>query len=383
MFKNIGNFKSGSQAKEGVATKSTSAGPKGLKLYVDDNSFQNFYKKSVTTENPVALSLEKSEYDNEAEHVQPYINQFKTVDVCFSRKVVTESLKWNPAGISFGNWKTASSVAVNDKVFLQVEERSIEMSTESSYENLWEKVLGNQLVSMIDSAASNLRQANAFLGEGSTNASKAYPKYKSVPVLKDIEPMKLPSSLTFTFNYGSAGLFSCEQEVVRPIVALMKLYAPSRDEEDDSFVLGLAPSNEYALNETIRHISDKMGSISGAMDIFSQGYGEGSDESDAAGGNFLQDALGGFAGALTNIQSELYKNLNSAAKTILNSETYKFVTYRIGRLVLPSMLVEKTSCKFDFTQVDEYGFPYKGTFTFDGLQVPSVYDGGQITPPYA
>ena len=52
---------------------------------------------------------------------------------------------------------------------------------------------------------------------------------------------------------------------------------------------------------------------------------------------------------------------------VMNS---KSIILRIGRYQLPPCFPSSVSWSFDFTQVDEYGFPRGGSITFEGLQSP-------------
>lgn len=398
-FDNVGNKRSGTKAKKDNSS-GDDKGSRTLGIYVDDNSFEKFYKNSVTSTNPVASALTDSEYGNESEHVQPYINKFKTVDLCFSYGRASTSMRWDPSGINFGNWRH-EFVEVNDNVMLQLSDMSIEASVTENYDNLWDKVMGNKIVSTLDSAASNVRMfATAVSGNNNNlKAGKAYPRYKNVLVLKDISSLNLPSSLVFTFNYGSAGLYSCDQEVVRPILALVQYFMPYSD-ADTAFVNGIVPSNEYALSLAGRKIKDLLlgkglfskGALSSVSDANEDGSsGEQKEESGGIGSKMssaITNASSKLANALTDIQNKIYDATNEAAKELLEGTAdegskYRFLTLRIGRLVLPSMVPGTVKWKFDFAQVDEYGFPYKGEVSFDGLQTVESASSAQVAAPYS
>lgn len=375
VVKNVKNYK------RGTRTPPTDGGSRSLGIYIDDNSFESFYKTSVTAPSPVAQSLKDSEYGNESEHVQPYVNQFKTVDVMFSTKFPYKALSWNPTSRDFGNWKTASGIKVHSNVFLQMEDPKIEIGIEQTFENLWDKVLSNKIVSFVDKAATDARMLSSAVSGNSDNskAGKGFPKYRNVMVLKDVSTLNLPSTLAFTFNYGSAGLYSCEQEVVRPILALAKLYAPRNE---GNFEYGNAPTTEYGLTlvgqKIISMIKNSAKSVDSALS-------SGKSDDDSGGGGESLTGLTGMAKAaantLTHLQEQLYDAINDAAKSIVDGGKYRTLTLRIGRFVLPSMLPATVKFTFDFTQVDEYGFPYKGTITFDGLQTPTVGDSSMFTDP--
>lgn len=378
VVKNVKNYK------RGTRTPPTEGGSRSLGVYIDDNSFESFYKTSVTAPNPVAQSLKDSEYGNESEHAQPYVNQFKTVDIMFSTTFPRKAISWNPTTSSgFGNWKTASGIKVHKNVFLQMEDPKIEVGIEQTFENLWDKVLSNKIVSFVDKAATDARMLSSALSGNSENskAGKGFPKYRNVMVLKDVSTLNLPSTLAFTFNYGSAGLYSCEQEVVRPILALAKLYAPQNVE---NFEYGNAPTTEYGLTIVGRNIISMIKTAAQSVDT-ALSSGKSNDDNDGGGGGESLKGLTSMADEaakfLTGLQEQLYEAINNAAKDILDSGKYRTLTLRVGRFVLPSMLPATVKFTFDFTQVDEYGFPYKGTITFDGLQTPTVGDNSMFIDP--
>lgn len=376
VVKNVKNYK------RGTRTPPTDGGSRSLGVYIDDNSFESFYKTSVTAPNPVAQSLKDSEYGNESEHVQPYVNQFKTVDIMFSRTFPIRSICWNPSVASnFGNWKTAGGIKVHKNVFLQMEDAKIEAGIEQTFENLWDKILSNKIISVVDKAAQDARMfASAVSGDDKTKAGKGFPKYRNVMVLKDVSTLNLPSTLAFTFNYGSAGLYSCEQEVVRPILALAKLFSP---QNIGNFEYGNAPTTEYALTKVgkniVKALTGTAKSLVSNFDKANKKSDDGSDEDNGVGG--LVGAAKKAADGLTSLQEKIYEIVNDSASDILNGGEYRTLTLRIGRMVLPSMLPSTVKFTFDFTQVDEYGFPYKGTITFDGLQTPTVGDQSMFIDP--
>ena len=90
-------------------------------------------------------------------------------------------------------------------------------------------------------------------------------------------------------------------------------------------------------------------------------------------------ALGDGAAAASNIATTfikgLYKRIDQGLKTSMEKNS-KSIILRIGRYQLPPCFPSSVSWNFDFTQVDEYGFPRGGTITFEGLQSPKC---GELT----
>lgn len=344
----------------------TSANSDKLGVYINDKNFLKFYKKNILTENPVADAL-----GDEGGHVQRYINSYNMVDIAFSSSADGGKINWKPSSKDFGNWRKKEKngyINVNEHVILRPEDMQIKMSSTQEFESFYDKVMGNQAVQLVDKVAQNARMFNAFRGGGDALDSVYISAYKKVPVLKDISTFTLPSSLKFNFQFGQSGLFSAEEEVVKPILAIAALYMPNRI--DVNSVKGSAPSTEYALSVGVRQIAKYLT----GSDIESLSANENVSDAWKGGDGFVDSA----ASALTALQNKIHSAVNSAAQTVLNSGTYKCVIYRIGRLQLPPLIVKDVSIDFDFSSVDEYGFPYKGSISLDGLETTVSANSGLL-----
>lgn len=295
-------------------------------------------------------------------------------------------------------------MAVHPSVQLHLDTNVIEMGYEYEFENLWEKVMGNKIVSTIDQAASNARMFADAVSENH-NAAQAglmISKYRNIPVLKGVSSLSLPSSLKFEFTFGSAGIFSGEEEVVKPILVLARALAPTLSynlttgKYDGNFVIGNAPSNEYALAKVVQGIwsnltgGDRNGDIQYNNDV---NVNEDLQEEMAGqmGGNYVRNSektektsmietvSGTVAKALTDLQNKIHNAFDNAARDLLEKNgVFKGIRLRVGRLALPPMIVKKVNFNFDFEKIDEYGFPYKGTLTLDGLETATVATAGSL-----
>lgn len=367
-FSKIGNSNGKSRAT--VASHRTDTSNIGV--YIDDNSYANVYKESILMQNPANSSLEAEG----PEHLQPYINIFKTVDFAVGRYAAEDSASWRPLERNgFGNWRTDFGINVHPNVQLQVDSKIVSVGFEQNFESLWDKVMGNKIISAVDDMASNARMFG-----GSANPSITISKYKQVPVLKDVSTMKVPSSIKFEFSFGSAGLFSAEEEVVKPILAIAKAFIAKQTGEQ--FVSGNAPSTEYALSKVVKSIWRKTQSAIKSLES-AKSSDDNSDDSSSGGrklfdlGSDGSEALGAVADVLTRLQEVVYSCFNDAAKEVLTS-SYRTIKIRYGRFALPWMLVKSVNIEFDFSTVDEYGFPYKGTISLDGLETCTVGTSGML-----
>lgn len=346
---------------------STDANSDKLGVYINDSKFEKFYKNNILTESPVASAL-----GDEGNHVQRFINAYNLVDFFYTSGVDSASMNWNPNIKAFGNWRTKSKIQVNKHVILHPEDMQIKLSASQEFEPFWDKVMGNNVVQMVDKVAQNARMFNTFINKNSNSLQDGIyiSKYQKTPVLKSVGTLTYPSSLKFTFQFGQAGLFSAEEEVVKPILAIADLYMPSYNNKNAVF--GSAPSTEYAMNVGVRYIAEILGGLVDKAKDSLKGSSTAASESSTSNkdiGNIVESA----ASRLTGVQEKLYGAMNEAAERILGGTEeeggkYKCIVYRIGRLQLPPLIVKDVSLEFDFSSVDEYGFPYRGSISLDGLE---------------
>lgn len=355
-------------------------------------------------------------------HVQKHMNRFKTVDLAISGAGGT--MGWYSYDTSFGNWRSTASINVDPRVLPRLDTTVIGFSCTQEFEPFWDKVVGNQLVSLIDKAASAARMFS-----DKATAGVYVPAYQKMPVLKGIGTLECMSSVKFNFEFGQAGIYNALEEVVKPVIAIAKSFMPRGG---GTQTWGNAPSIEYALNKTVQSFlskflskvginKDQMDSIDDVQDILNAKPENGkkaearkndtsltykySDEEISqaqedinsqnaknAGKNddkakedeekanydkdkeWIKSKAAKFAEELTNIQDEIYKTLNETAESMLRD--YTGVIVRIGRFQTPSMIVKDVKFEFDFEEVDENGFPSKGSVELGGLEsVKSAYSG--------
>ena len=370
----------------------------------------------------------KGNSTNLESHVQQYLNKFKTVDLAVTGGGGTMS--WFAQDSAFGGWR--SKCDVRPEVFPRLDTTVIGFSCTQEFEPFWDKVTGNQIVSLIDKAASAARMFS-----GDAKAAIYVPAYQKMPVLKGIGTLECMSSVKFNFEFGQAGLYNALEEVVKPVIAIAKSFMPYSAENNGT--MGNAPSIEYALNESTKIFMTKIkemlgikgsdaGTITSISDIeeivntkqddtdkknkragsYSFKHSTGStslleerdnarqaidtqnaknakaEDANAAEneekankdleGDWLKKKAKEFSDKLSKTQNLIYDTLNDAAKNLLGS--YTGVSLRIGRFKTPSMIVKDVKFEFDFEEVDENGFPSKGSVELGGLEsVKSAYSG--------
>jgi len=362
----------------------------------------------------------KGNSTNLESHVQQYLNKFKTVDLAVTGGGGTMS--WFAQDSAFGGWR--SKCDVRPEVFPRLDTTVIGFSCTQEFEPFWDKVTGNQIVSLIDKAASAARMFS-----GDAKAAIYVPAYQKMPVLKGIGTLECMSSVKFNFEFGQAGLYNALEEVVKPVIAIAKSFMPYS--AGDNGTMGNAPSIEYALNESTKifmkkikemlGIGDKDELITSMSDIEeivntkqddtdkkekrAKDFDENAfkdrnkareaidtqnaknakaEDAEAAEnekkanqdleGDWLKKKAKEFSDKLSETQNLIYDTLNDAAKNLLGS--YTGVSLRIGRFKTPSMIVKDVKFDFDFEEVDENGFPSKGSVELGGLEsVKSAYSG--------
>ena len=349
-----------------------SSSPKSLgiqtgSIYLSDNN--------TTTPSPVNNSLQNAEDGDLSENSEEYINKFKTCDLRIVSLSSYEGMSWNVAG-DFGNWRNYSDIIVNNNVILYPDSKEISLSYKYEWGNTFESVLNNKIFSTVSETATMARLFGQAVGANSVAQGVSVPKYKKVPAFKDADALSVPSSIKFNFQFGQAGLFSAEQEVVRPIIALAKIFAPYND-GSGSFLKSMIPSNEEQMSIVASHIA---GTVGGALKALLTPTGDSSgsgDGTDTAAQDPFQSIAGGIASKATAVQNALMEGLNSAMRDALSRS--KGVQIRFGRFCLPACVVGGVNFNFDFSKVDDYGFPYKGYLELTGLESTVVVNQSQFS----
>ena len=355
-------------------------------IYISDPSFENYYKNHVSVPNPVVDTME-SAIAGEGTHAQESINFFRTIDIkiAYTSRADTNWDAHKTQG--WGNWRNANGVKVDDRVMLYIEDiTKIGMTYSQNFGYAWDEVAGSGALGKVADMARKLQNAAAMFqaasgGSMEVDTSTPMGKYQKVPYVKSIEPFKLdPSSLTFSFNFGQSGIFSGEQEVVRPILALARIFLPYQQENLDWTNLA-APTQAQvyariaeamrgfmsAEGQEMKRILNETGdAISADFDISHP-----IDSLKSTAGN----VVAGASNVATTFVKGMYTRIDKGLASAMEHNS-KSIILRIGRYQLPPCFPNEVSWNFDFSHVDEYGFPCKGSITFGGLQSPKC---GEMT----
>jgi hypothetical protein len=217
-------------------------------------------------------------------------------------------------------------------------------------------------------AGGNASKGLAAMG---TSGGRFMSKYKEAPAWSGTKPLALNSSLTFQFRFGQAGIFSGEHEVVRPILALALPWAPySAGTDTPNYMKGPAPTAPTFLANLFKEGAGLINEVVAAVQKGKDASGTAEDtngDGKVGGVEKLAQGLGDAVSALTAVEDSIMSRMNKVIETTLNSES-TFLNVRIGRMVLPPLVVKDISWNFDMTHTDEYGFPTAGAITLGSLE---------------
>ena len=363
-------------------------------IYISDPKFENYYINHVSVPNPVVDAMDSS-IAGEGTHAQESINYFRTIDIMVTHSADAYTSWYANKTKGWGNWRTRSGVKVDDRVTLYMDDLSkIGMTYSQNFGYAWDEIAGSGAIGKVAEMAKKIQNNAAMLaaaGNSSMNVDTSTPmgKYQKVPYIKSVEPFKIePSSLTFNFNFGQAGIFSGEQEVVRPILALASIFlpyqTPYKDDDSGGDWLNLAAPTQAQVYANIARIMNsdnffksQKNALANNLKAMGAELKENFSISDPLGST--TDAVAAGAATASNLATQfikgLYKRIDLGLKDSMNKNSTSIIL-RIGRYQLPPCFPSSVSWNFDFSQVDEYGFPRGGTITFEGLQSPKC---GELT----
>lgn len=363
-------------------------------IYISDPKFENYYINHVSVPNPVVDTMD-SAIAGEGIHAQESINYFRTIDIMVTSSANAYTSWYANKTTGWGNWRARSGVKVDDRVTLYMDDISkIGMTYSQNFGYAWDEIAGSGAIGKVADMAKKIQNNAAMLaaaGNSSMNVDTSTPmgKYQKVPYIKSVEPFKIePSSLTFNFNFGQAGIFSGEQEVVRPILALASIFlpyqTPYKDDDSGGDWLNLAAPTQAQVYANIARIMNsdnffisQKNALANNLKAMGAELKENFNISDPLGST--KDTLATGAATASNLATQfikgLYKRIDLGLKDSMDKNSTSIIL-RIGRYQLPPCFPSSVSWNFDFTQVDEYGFPRGGTITFEGLQSPKC---GELT----
>src|SRR5574344_2836061 len=273
----------------------------------------------------------------------------------------------------FGNWRnydTNRFCKLSDRIMLRADALpSMGMDITYSLKSVGDEVAKSGLLSTAKKITEGINTAvQGFdaIKSALTGSPSDLPKYQGefVSRLANMPIMDTAatttnglSSIKFNFDFGQAGLFSAEEEVVKPILALANIYTL----QGQNRLVGPYPTVGYAKAEAAGAFIKSLKNVSGAV----KGAAE-SESSLIAGGIAVANAF----------TESLYAAVDraSAASAYRTSAFVVLLGGAISGPYVPSTI----KWDFDFDNVDEYGYPTHGTIEFSGLKSIMLMTGSDI-----
>jgi hypothetical protein len=325
----------------------------------------------IALDNPAISNVDDQTGLPESE-VMPYINPYKVCELLFSgpvRAATYNGYSLEETNPGWGSWriKNGAGIAVHPRVLLFLDTPKLGYSFTHSFEKAWEGLKEKSMLKKVEGALEIAR-----LVAGTTSGPRGgrfMSAFANVPAWKSTTGIKFDGEVKFNFKYGQAGLFSGEHEVVRPIIAIVSQFGLG---VGGAYVTGPAPTMESYFVKMMESMAG--GGIQDILNAIS-----------AAGADILSAALDKSKGpgaatilikAATNVQATVYNAINAGiAAGAAGVRTFRI---RIGRAVAGPFYAQNVSWNFDFSQTDEFGFPYAGSVSISGLEMLSFPTSGQF-----
>lgn len=218
----------------------------------------------------------------------------------------------------------------------------------------------------------------------SFNFSERVDRFRNVPYVKDVDNSSI-DSLTFKFQFGQFGLFSCEKEVVLPILKLASLFSYSFTgyEFEDKKQNGGDYRNNG--NNWVKAPFEPKFTVMTKMyaSLFNRGK--------FLINNLLSEDNTSTEGDRTPATPKI-ENLSQVPKLFSNivneaageARVTAFL-FSIGSSIYGPFYASDVKWEFDYERTDNNGLPFSGTINFSGIKPLLVEDnigllstGGQI-----
>lgn len=322
-----------------------------------------------------------------------YINVGKTCDIAVLKNIDVNT--HNIASSKFGGWRESAENGI-----FQISQAVTLLSDTTKFKYGYGYVVQDYVsaaensngiknyksaLDKIQSSMNGANQINSLLNEdiSSYYVPKTFiPRFRNFKLMSDYKIENL-DSITFNFTFGQAHLFSGEEEVVKPILALANIFAPikSGDGNVSSYSSpALKTVNEFLTRFYTASSSRLKGfasSLSDAGGFDNGGAGDNASLTQKAG-----SAIANVTGTVSKLADDLKAAYLEAGEQIAASLAAKstLLGLRIGLFIYPPFQVTGCDWEFDTENTDEQGFPLKGSITFKlnslGLGLPSESKSG-------
>lgn len=396
----------------------------------DPDSNRTATEKRVQKDNPARLGMIglpeiKGTEASYQDHMYAKVNQFKEIDLYMCKFDGTSKYPWRSStGLN-------TTYAVSDKVRLFTDDLVFSFGYQNSYNQAFDGLKGALGGALGMIGAGNVKGLAEGLGQGlefarslsslrlgadkggndklnSMYGGKFGSKYEQSPYWEKTTPITFSKTMKFNFAFGQAGLYSGLEEVVKPISKLASLFAPVWDDRGGGigYLKGLWPTMPFMLAKMLQSLTSSstgsdalnalgeagaasMGALVDAAGNIIESAGQqiwGSASGQAAASDELKsNAISGFNKIVekaTVAEEKLLQTFNSA---ILSSYGVQGETpwnvnekglaqgrafmIKVGKFWFGPYIIKNCDWTLDFTQTDEYGFPYKGTLQLSQIEL--------------
>ena len=346
---------------------------------------------SAALENPILTSSDKANNEYFNENFSPFINKHKIVHL---RVGSGDTLNVMTPGQE-DNWRKQavnSICEVDPHIVLITPDLNFQFNQDIEYgsplnlEEMTQKYVGQAGTGLlkkgsdlIDNAV-QLGVAGGVTSQTVIDAAGATysPEYINLKSFKSCK-VSLPSSMTFDFDFGKYGLFDGRKEVVEPILALASIFSMQPLTKSGMYK-GPVPTDSWMKTQVMINMKDI---IKGTIDVSKMvdnakvKIGDFKEEvaDIISSGDLMTAAKKAATSALetaVKIKSAAYGAFNAVAQLALSQAGTRLLTFSVGKQTVGPLYVKTISWNFDFSSVDQYGYPCSGKITFSGLESPHV-----------
>ena len=222
----------------------------------------------------------------------------------------------------------------------------------------------------------------------SFNFSERVDRFRNVPYVKDVDNSSI-DSLTFKFQFGQFGLFSCEKEVVLPILKLASLFSYSFTGYE--FEEKKQNGGDYRNNGNNWVKAPFEPKFTVMTKMYNSLFNRGkflinnllSEDNTSADSN----ADGNRTPATPKIEnlSQVPKLFSNIVNEAAGEARVTAFLFSIGSSIYGPFYASDVKWEFDYERTDNNGLPFSGTINFSGIKPLLVEDnigllstGGQI-----
>lgn len=212
------------------------------------------------------------------------------------------------------------------------------------------KVINNLAggAAMIDAISKALKSKDNGAGLQNVSFNERINRFRNIPYFKDMDNVCV-DSLNFSFQYGQFGLYSCEEEVVKPILQLASIFSynfvDETGEKKDSST-GLYIDTPYT----------------NKFEVMTKMYNSLFKGAKSAVNIALNSKPS--VSTLNSLPKQIVNIVNTAAQ---ENNTQVF-TFRIGSSVYGPFYASDVRWEFEYERTNKDGLPFAGNIVISGIK---------------